>query len=148
MQKNVETASVIVIFWCNIIGFNGFMHSDTHMNSPTTDFGYQQVPLGEKTRRVEAVFSSVASQYDLMNDLMSAGVHRLWKRFAIELSNVRTGQQVLDLAGGTGDLTYLFAQRVGATGNVCLADINLKMLSVGRDRLLIGGSALTFTMRK
>lgn len=116
-----------------------YPHSHTYMNSSTTDFGYQQIPLTEKTQRVAAVFSSVASQYDLMNDLMSAGIHRLWKRFAIDLSNVRPGQQILDLAGGTGDLTYLFAARVGPTGNVCLADINSRMLSTGRDRLLDRG---------
>lgn len=109
------------------------------MNIPTTDFGFQEIPLTAKTEKVAAVFSSVATQYDLMNDLMSAGVHRLWKRFAISLSNVRPGQSVLDLAGGTGDLTQLFASRVGTTGNICLADINSKMLRVGRDRLLDRG---------
>lgn len=109
------------------------------MTSSTTDFGYQQIPLIEKNQRVAAVFSSVATQYDLMNDLMSLGIHRFWKRFTVDLSNVRPGQQILDLAGGTGDLTYLFASRVGNQGNVCLGDINAKMLGVGRDRLLDRG---------
>jgi demethylmenaquinone methyltransferase/2-methoxy-6-polyprenyl-1,4-benzoquinol methylase len=104
-----------------------------------TDFGYQQVPVNEKAKKVEAVFSSVANQYDVMNDVMSLGVHRLWKRFAIGLSGVRAGQQVLDIAGGTGDLALSFAEKVGPQGHVWLADINAAMLSVGRDRLLNQG---------
>jgi demethylmenaquinone methyltransferase/2-methoxy-6-polyprenyl-1,4-benzoquinol methylase len=104
-----------------------------------TDFGYQQVPVNEKAKKVEAVFSSVANQYDVMTDVMSLGVHRLWKRFAIGLSGVRAGQQVLDIAGGTGDLALSFAEKVGPQGHVWLADINAAMLSVGRDRLLNQG---------
>ena len=105
----------------------------------TTDFGYQKVPEGEKPRRVAGVFDSVASRYDLMNDLMSAGLHRLWKRFTVEASGVRPGERVLDIAGGTGDLARLFARRVGARGEVVLTDINPAMLKLGRDRLLDGG---------
>lgn len=105
----------------------------------TTDFGYQQVPVGEKAQRVAGVFRSVAPRYDIMNDLMSLGTHRLMKRMTIELSGIRPGQRVLDLAGGTGDLSELFAARVGPTGQVVLADINASMLSLGRDRLLDAG---------
>ena len=94
----------------------------------TTDFGYQKVPEDEKSRRVAGVFDSVASRYDLMNDLMSAGLHRLWKRFAVEMSGVRAGERVLDVAGGTGDLARLFARRVGPQGEVVLTDINPAML--------------------
>ena len=101
----------------------------------TTHFGYREVPTAEKTERVGQVFSSVAGRYDLMNDLMSMGIHRLWKRFTIELSSVRPGHRILDIAGGTGDLTMQFADRVGAEGEVVLADINQEMLEVGRDRL-------------
>jgi demethylmenaquinone methyltransferase/2-methoxy-6-polyprenyl-1,4-benzoquinol methylase len=107
-----------------------------------THFGYEQVTPDEKTRRVRGVFSSVAGKYDLMNDLMSAGLHRAWKRFAIEMSGTRPGDSVLDVAGGTADLTRLFAQRVGPTGNVVLTDINGAMLAVGRDRLLDEGRML------
>lgn len=105
----------------------------------TTDFGYQRIPFADKTARVAQVFTSVANKYDLMNDLMSAGIHRLWKRFAITLSGVRPGNQVLDLAGGTGDLTRLFADQVGREGRVYLADINAAMLQIGRDRLIDEG---------
>jgi demethylmenaquinone methyltransferase/2-methoxy-6-polyprenyl-1,4-benzoquinol methylase len=107
--------------------------------SKTTDFGYQQVPEDEKSRRVAGVFDSVASRYDLMNDLMSAGLHRLWKRFAVAQSFVRPGARVLDVAGGTGDLARLFARRVGVHGEVILTDVNAAMLESGRDRLLDGG---------
>ncbi len=100
-----------------------------------THFGYQQVDVTEKERRVADVFHSVAAKYDLMNDLMSFGVHRLWKRIAIEYSGVRKGQRVLDIAGGTGDLTLKFSRLVGADGQVVLADINASMLNVGRDKL-------------
>jgi len=104
-----------------------------------TDFGYQTVPEHEKAQRVAGVFDSVASRYDLMNDLMSAGLHRWWKRFAVEQSGVRPGDRVLDVAGGTGDLARLFARRVGARGEVVLTDINGSMLKIGRDRLLDDG---------
>lgn len=107
----------------------------------TTHFGYEQVSVDDKAGRVAGVFHSVAARYDLMNDLMSGGIHRLWKRFTIELSAVRPGQRVLDIAGGTGDLSYQFARRVGDEGLVVLADINASMLNVGRDRLLDRGSA-------
>jgi len=107
--------------------------------SDTTDFGYQQVSPDEKTRRVRTVFESVAGKYDLMNDLMSGGFHRLWKRFAIELAGVRPGARVLDIAGGTADMTRLFLERSGPSGEVWLTDINGAMLGVGRDRLLDAG---------
>lgn len=101
----------------------------------TTHFGFRRVPVGEKAKLVRNVFDSVADQYDLMNDLMSFGVHRLWKRLTVFLSQVRYGERVLDLAGGTGDLTRLFHPRVGDAGEVVLADINASMLRRGRDRL-------------
>jgi len=104
-----------------------------------TDFGYEQVPLEDKARRVRGVFDSVAGKYDLMNDLMSAGLHRLWKRFAVNATHVRSGMRVLDLAGGTGDLAADFARRVGPTGTVVLTDINGAMLAAGRDRLINAG---------
>lgn len=107
----------------------------------TTHFGYQQVPVEEKAKRVADVFHSVAAKYDLMNDLMSAGIHRLWKRLTIEASAVRPGHKVLDIAGGTGDLSYQFSKLVGAQGQVILADINSSMLNVGRDRLIDRGVA-------
>ena len=107
-----------------------------------TDFGYQHVPEDEKSRRVAGVFDAVASRYDLMNDLMSAGLHRLWKRFAVAQSFVRPGARVLDVAGGTGDLAQLFAQRVGAEGAVILSDVNAAMLESGRDRLLDRGCVI------
>lgn len=114
----------------------------------TTHFGYQQVPVGEKAKRVGEVFSSVAGNYDLMNDLMSLGIHRLWKRFAIDLADVRPGESVLDLAGGTGDLAAAFAKATGPEGRVVLADINNAMLVEGRDKLLdrgLMGDPLRFT---
>jgi demethylmenaquinone methyltransferase/2-methoxy-6-polyprenyl-1,4-benzoquinol methylase len=104
-----------------------------------TDFGYQSVPEAEKAARVRGVFESVAGKYDLMNDLMSGGLHRVWKAFAIAQSGVRPGQRVLDVAGGTGDLARSLAKQVGATGQVWLTDINSAMLAHGRDRLLDGG---------
>lgn len=106
------------------------------MSKETTSFGFEQVAAESKARRVRAVFDSVVDRYDLMNDLMSLGIHRLWKRFTAEVSAVRDGAQVLDLAGGSGDMTKLFAERVGATGGVVLADINAAMLARGRQRLL------------
>lgn len=104
-----------------------------------TDFGFTRVSPAEKTRRVRAVFESVASRYDLMNDLMSLGMHRLWKRQAVAMLDVRRGHRVLDLAGGTGDMTRLIHSRVGEQGRVILSDINAAMLSQGRDRLLNQG---------
>lgn len=101
----------------------------------TTHFGYQQVPVQDKARRVAEVFHSVAGKYDLMNDVMSMGVHRLWKRFAIDLAAVRPGQRILDLAGGTGDLAARMARQTGPSGEVVLADINESMLRQGRLRL-------------
>ncbi len=109
------------------------------MTDKTTHFGFQQVPLEEKARKVADVFHSVANKYDIMNDLMSFGLHRVWKRIAIELTAVRAGQRVLDLAGGTGDLAALLAPKVGATGEVILSDINASMLGVGRGRLVDRG---------
>jgi demethylmenaquinone methyltransferase/2-methoxy-6-polyprenyl-1,4-benzoquinol methylase len=100
-----------------------------------THFGYQQVDESEKAQRVAGVFDAVASRYDLMNDLMSAGLHRLWKRFAVDATLTRPGDRVLDVAGGTGDLTKLLSKRVGPTGEVWLTDINGPMLATGRDRL-------------
>lgn len=108
-------------------------------DNTTTHFGYQTVKTEEKVQKVAEVFHSVAAKYDLMNDLMSMGIHRLWKRFTITLSGVRRGQQVLDIAGGTGDLARVFAREVGANGRVVLADINDSMLKVGRDKLIDGG---------
>ena len=104
-----------------------------------THFGYETVNETEKAKRVEGVFSSVAQKYDIMNDLMSAGLHRLWKAFTIQVSGVRAGDRVLDVAGGTADLSSAFAKRVGPTGEVWLTDINNAMLARGRDRLLDEG---------
>jgi demethylmenaquinone methyltransferase/2-methoxy-6-polyprenyl-1,4-benzoquinol methylase len=109
-------------------------------NDKTTHFGYRQVDEDDKASLVAGVFHSVASRYDLMNDLMSGGIHRIWKRFAIEVSGVRPGNTVLDIAGGTGDLALKFARIVGDKGMVVLADINDSMLSVGRDRLTDRGA--------
>ena len=106
---------------------------------PDTHFGYQSVPEAEKAARVRAVFESVAGKYDVMNDLMSGGLHRAWKAFAIAQSGARPGQRVLDVAGGTGDLARDLARRVGPTGQVWLTDINSAMLAHGRDRLLDRG---------
>ena len=116
------------------------MSSQDNLTDDTTDFGYERVKTAEKAGRVREVFDSVAAQYDLMNDLMSGGLHRLWKRFTIELSAVRSGQTVLDIAGGTGDLAAKFSKLVGADGKVILADINASILSVGRDRLIDKGA--------
>ncbi|VAW43813.1 2-methoxy-6-polyprenyl-1,4-benzoquinol methylase [hydrothermal vent metagenome] len=110
-------------------------------HKPTIDFGFSDVPIEEKVKKVKGVFDSVAGNYDIMNDVMSLGVHRLWKRHTIELSGIRPGHTVLDLAGGTGDLTKAFAKRVGKTGRVVLADINESMVRVGRDRLINDGIA-------
>ena len=109
------------------------------MSEKTTDFGYKKVNVEEKAGKVAEVFHSVADNYDLMNDLMSAGIHRLWKRVTIEMSGVRSGNDVLDIAGGTGDLAAKFSRIVGDQGTVVLADINDSMLKVGRDKLLDRG---------
>ena len=106
-----------------------------------THFGYETVPEDEKKERVGEVFHSVASKYDLMNDVMSLGIHRLWKRRTVERAAVRPGMRILDLAGGTGDLAAAFAPRVGDRGRVTVSDINASMLMVGRDRLLDQGRA-------
>lgn len=111
------------------------------MSKDTTHFGFETVPRQDKAQRVRDVFDSVASQYDIMNDLMSAGMHRLWKRFTIDQAAVRRGQSVLDLAGGTGDLASAFARQVGSEGQVVLADINASMLREGRRRLVNAGAA-------
>ena len=105
----------------------------------TTHCGYTSVGWDDKEKKVAEVFHSVAKNYDMMNDLMSLGIHHLWKRYTIELSHVRPGQVVLDLAGGSGDLTRLLCKKVGDNGRVVLADINSAMLNVGRDRLLDEG---------
>ena len=109
------------------------------MSEKTTHFGYETVDAKEKAGRVAGVFHSVADNYDLMNDLMSAGIHRLWKHMTIEMSGVRKGHKVLDMAGGTGDLAAKFSKIVGSEGSVVLADINESMLKVGRDRLIDRG---------
>ena len=109
--------------------------------APSTHFGFEAVPVEDKARRVKDVFDSVAGRYDIMNDLMSGGLHRLWKRFTIEQAGVRRGQSVLDLAGGTGDLARVFAGKAGDRGHVVLADINANMLREGRSRLIDAGVA-------
>jgi demethylmenaquinone methyltransferase/2-methoxy-6-polyprenyl-1,4-benzoquinol methylase len=108
----------------------------------TTHFGFESVEEQEKARRVRGVFDSVAPRYDLMNDLMSAGLHRAWKAYTVMVANPRPGQQVLDIAGGTGDLALAFAKKVGPTGRVVHTDINEAMLRTGRDRLLDAGVVL------
>lgn len=114
--------------------------SEQHTDSTEqTHFGYQQVAVEQKASMVAEVFHSVAAKYDVMNDLMSMGIHRLWKRFTIDCSGVRSGHSVLDLAGGTGDLAAKFSRLVGPSGQVVLADINAAMLSVGRDKLRDAG---------
>ncbi len=110
----------------------------THQN--TTHFGFKEVPVEEKVKHVAGVFHSVASKYDLMNDLMSVGIHRWWKYFTVATSGVRRGDKVLDIAGGTGDLALKFSRQVGHTGQVILADINASMLTLGRDRLIDEGA--------
>ena len=111
------------------------------MTNKTTHFGFETVNEAEKAKRVAGVFTSVASKYDVMNDLMSAGLHRIWKRYAVRVSGVRSGQKVLDVAGGSADLSRLFLKAVGSSGQVVLTDINNAMLRVGRDRLLDQGIA-------
>ena len=108
----------------------------------TTHFGYQSVDEQDKARRVRGVFDSVAGKYDLMNDLMSGGLHRAWKAYTVMVANLREGQRVLDIAGGTGDLALAFSKKVGTTGQVVHTDINEAMLRTGRDRLLDAGVIL------
>ena len=108
-------------------------------SNQSTHFGFKTVGENEKAKKVGEVFHSVASKYDLMNDVMSAGLHRGWKRFAVEISGVKAGDKVLDIAGGSGDLSKLFAKKVGVDGQVILTDINASMLAVGRDRMLNAG---------
>lgn len=115
--------------------------SKSERSAETTHFGYKNVPVDEKADHVRDVFDSVATRYDIMNDLMSAGLHRLWKRHTIDQAGARPGHAVLDLAGGTGDLALKFARQVGAGGHVVLADINAAMLEQGRQRLVDGGVA-------
>jgi demethylmenaquinone methyltransferase / 2-methoxy-6-polyprenyl-1,4-benzoquinol methylase len=120
----------------------GLMSDNAPPKNPapgSVDFGYEQVPAHEKARRVRAVFDSVADKYDVMNDLMSAGIHRLWKRYTLSQTGLRPGQRALDVAGGTGDLAAGMARQVGGQGLVVLSDINQAMLEVGRDRLLDRG---------
>ncbi len=114
-------------------------HTSSTDGDEITHFGYQSVNKADKQARVADVFTSVAKKYDIMNDLMSFGIHRLWKRFAISLSGVRSGQHVLDIAGGTGDLAKVFSREVGRRGHVVLSDINAAMLEVGRERLINAG---------
>ncbi len=116
------------------------MHPDDH-EARDADFGFERVPWGEKKLRVRGVFDSVAPRYDLMNDVMSAGLHRVWKRFTIAKTGLLKGQAALDVATGSGDLAIGLAQRVGRSGRVIATDINAKMLAVGRDRLLDAGHA-------
>jgi demethylmenaquinone methyltransferase/2-methoxy-6-polyprenyl-1,4-benzoquinol methylase len=111
------------------------------MSDKTTHFGFKQVPVEEKAGRVREVFDSVAGNYDIMNDVMSFGIHRIWKRIVVDMASIRPGQQVLDLAGGTGDLTRLMAARVGKQGSIVLSDINAAMIRNGRSRLLDHGVA-------
>jgi len=110
--------------------------------SNKTHFGFETVDEKDKAKRVAEVFTSVASKYDVMNDLMSAGLHRVWKNFTIQISGVRAGERVLDVAGGSADLSRKFAKRVGSSGQVWLTDINNAMLRVGRDRLIDDGLAM------
>ena len=108
----------------------------------STHFGFKTVDDKEKAGHVRGVFDSVASKYDIMNDLMSAGLHRIWKAYTVQVANLKEGDQVLDIAGGTGDLALAFAKKVGSTGRVVHTDINLAMLSTGRDRLVNAGLVL------
>jgi demethylmenaquinone methyltransferase/2-methoxy-6-polyprenyl-1,4-benzoquinol methylase len=109
------------------------------MQNKTTHFGFRNIPAREKSRHVREVFDSVAENYDLMNDMMSFGIHRLWKRFTVNMADLKPGQQVLDLAGGSGDLARLMAPAVGASGQIVLSDINAAMLARGRSKLLDSG---------
>jgi demethylmenaquinone methyltransferase/2-methoxy-6-polyprenyl-1,4-benzoquinol methylase len=119
--------------------------SEGSVKMADTHFGFETVAEEDKAKRVAGVFTSVAGKYDVMNDLMSAGLHRIWKRFAVGVSGVRQGQRVLDVAGGSADLSRLFLKEVGGTGQVVLTDINNAMLRVGRNRLLDDGIATPVT---
>lgn len=121
--------------------YNGRGCDESMSDESSADFGYERVPWREKAHRVRGVFDSVAGNYDRMNDLMSGGAHRLWKRFTLSLTNLRPGQRALDVAGGTGDLAAGLARQVGESGVVVLSDINASMLARGRDRLLDEGFA-------
>jgi len=112
--------------------------------SDTTHFGFREVPLADKQKLVGEVFSSVAAKYDLMNDLMSLGIHRIWKRYFVATAQVKPGDRVLDLAGGTGDIAALIKPRIGETGTLVLGDINGNMLRVGRDRMIDRGLVTGF----
>ncbi len=109
------------------------------MTEKTTHFGFKTISETTKQQKVGEVFHSVANKYDIMNDVMSAGLHRVWKRFTVDVSGVKAGDKVLDIAGGSGDLSKLFAEKVGTTGEVILTDINASMLTVGRDRMIDAG---------
>src|SRR3990167_3480741 len=135
--------SIEVLIFCHLRNIYKIMSKRD--SDSTTHFGFQTVAAHEKEHKVGAVFHAVAQKYDLMNDVLSFGIHRWWKRFTIELSGVRPGNAVLDLAGGSGDLTRLLINKVGATGLVVLADLNASMLEVGRDRLLDDGISNTVT---
>ncbi|HEY9050522.1 MAG TPA: class I SAM-dependent methyltransferase, partial [Gammaproteobacteria bacterium] len=111
------------------------------MSEDKTHFGFEQVDVGEKVKRVAGVFHSVADKYDLMNDVMSLGIHRLWKRFTLAQTGLKAGMRALDLAGGTGDLALRMSRMVGPAGEVVLSDINESMLNNGRERLLDEGVA-------
>lgn len=124
-----------------VVGDDNTTRYNILMKDKTTHFGFKDVPYEEKVRKVAGVFHSVADKYDVMNDVMSFGIHRIWKRYTIELSGVRQGQHVLDLAGGTGDLAARFSRMVGSEGQVVLADINDSMIKVGRERLTDRGIA-------
>jgi len=125
--------------------FNAPRHgatTDFPVENDVTHFGYQTVPQSQKAAKVAQVFHSVAKRYDLMNDLMSGGLHRAWKAFTVARANVRPGMRVLDIAGGTGDLAQAFARKAGSSGQVWLTDVNASMLRVGRDRLIDRGLVL------
>ncbi len=138
-QQSLQQSSQDAPVSANVPKYNLPRGANTGNVGATTHFGYQTVNSEEKAQKVAEVFHSVAAKYDIMNDLMSFGIHRLWKRFAIQMSGVRRGQHVLDIAGGTGDLAKVFSREVGPSGRVVLSDINESMLNVGRDRLIDAG---------
>jgi len=132
MSNNTENTSKLATEATNA-------QANTPSESTTTDFGFTQVDKAKKADMVADVFHSVAAKYDIMNDLMSMGIHRLWKRYTVDCSGVKAGQKVLDLAGGTGDLAAKFSRIVGPKGQVVLADINHSMLNVGKEKLINKG---------